>query len=558
MEADTIDVSNNTVVMQNAALTGCKQCKKCRSHNFWEIKANEIHLQDNTINFRNAYMMLCGYKISPKLNFALNKKHWRRKNGFLPPEFYTTESSGITTRIPYYINIKPNLDAHIAPHISTQPKLELHFRHMPIPQIKYDITSLISRQNQQNKCMLHSSVKIKPHANIYFTGETRNSNDPLFFYENYKKHPVKNKYQILSYKDNLYINAGYKTISNLKNTAPYTNVTKYFRTSYKSEDKAISTIDKSWTHNWKYRDIVTTEIHKVSAAQFAREVQHSSGAVITSQNFIYHDKNSDNIKFTTQLRGALKKEYPLLTNKNGSIIVFTPEVSGVISSMQDNMQFDKVLTKHNQYTANWNDEMRYPTRSHMNLAARITSILKKDQAISASISSRIWAQRNQFLKAHYAANDSSTNCDADPQNSYSSQKIAPYKLSLSGHNSIGKIELNSWLQSNKLTHPVQHQIKGAISFNQLGLEIYHGYIDHRYYQYDQDATTHTNTQYTGAAATYNITDETSLLASTRIKNHKPPQISLGIEYNIECARLAIILTKKQNLSLNISFDIPIL
>lgn len=54
---------------------------------------------------------------TPWLDFPVSS---RRKSGFLPPTFGTTATSGLEFTVPYYWNIKPNMDYTVAPRVMSR------------------------------------------------------------------------------------------------------------------------------------------------------------------------------------------------------------------------------------------------------------------------------------------------------------------------------------------------------------------------------------------------------------------------------------------------------
>ncbi len=82
----------------------------------WKFSASKIRLnfESDRGYATNAVLKVRNIPVFyfPYLNFPISDK---RKSGFLPPSFGTTNDSGFDIRIPYYLNIAPNHDATIIP-----------------------------------------------------------------------------------------------------------------------------------------------------------------------------------------------------------------------------------------------------------------------------------------------------------------------------------------------------------------------------------------------------------------------------------------------------------
>ena len=86
--------------------------------NFWRISARELHLNHDTDrgSGRNIVLKIKDIPVfyAPYFTFPLSRE---RKSGFLAPGIGKNSHGGVETRLPYYWNIAPNMDATITPRV---------------------------------------------------------------------------------------------------------------------------------------------------------------------------------------------------------------------------------------------------------------------------------------------------------------------------------------------------------------------------------------------------------------------------------------------------------
>ncbi len=86
--------------------------------NFWRISARELTLDHNTDrgSGRNIVLKIKDIPVfyAPYFTFPLSRD---RKSGFLAPGIGKNSHGGFETRLPYYWNISPNMDATITPRV---------------------------------------------------------------------------------------------------------------------------------------------------------------------------------------------------------------------------------------------------------------------------------------------------------------------------------------------------------------------------------------------------------------------------------------------------------
>ena len=101
--------------------------------NDWKIEARDINLdtRSGVGTARGMKLRFQGIPIlyAPYLSFPIGDA---RKSGILTPEIGTTRRGGNEIRVPYYLNLAPNFDATITPHLMTDRGLQLQneFRYL--------------------------------------------------------------------------------------------------------------------------------------------------------------------------------------------------------------------------------------------------------------------------------------------------------------------------------------------------------------------------------------------------------------------------------------------
>jgi len=103
------------------------------SDNSWYTQASDLRLDfaSEVGEARDAKLVFKDIPIlyTPWLDFPLSSK---RKSGFLPPIFGSTNTTGFSLLLPYYWNIAPDMDATIAPRYMSRRGLQLdgEFRYL--------------------------------------------------------------------------------------------------------------------------------------------------------------------------------------------------------------------------------------------------------------------------------------------------------------------------------------------------------------------------------------------------------------------------------------------
>lgn len=118
----------NVKHLKNASYTSC-----AADVDDWYIKTNNLELNDytRTGEATNAYVEFKGVPIlyTPWMSFSYNNQ---RKSGLLAPLWGTTSRSGFELLTPYYINIRPDMDATVATRFLSKRGVQLQgeFRYL--------------------------------------------------------------------------------------------------------------------------------------------------------------------------------------------------------------------------------------------------------------------------------------------------------------------------------------------------------------------------------------------------------------------------------------------
>nr|WP_298017316.1 LPS assembly protein LptD [uncultured Parasphingopyxis sp.] len=100
----------------------------------WYITAARVihDPETNRIRYEDARFNLFGLTIAALPSFSHPDGSEGGSTGFLVPDFRLSRSNGLEVEFPYYINLAPNRDATITPHIYTGvlPAIEAEYRHL--------------------------------------------------------------------------------------------------------------------------------------------------------------------------------------------------------------------------------------------------------------------------------------------------------------------------------------------------------------------------------------------------------------------------------------------
>ena len=108
----------NLTIMNNAAFSPCKPCKKDPERPLlWQLTAKRIDhdQQDKEIRYRDAFLEIFGFPVFYVPYLVHPDPTVKRKSGFLAPDFGTGGNVGGFVRTPYFIVLDKDKDATVAP-----------------------------------------------------------------------------------------------------------------------------------------------------------------------------------------------------------------------------------------------------------------------------------------------------------------------------------------------------------------------------------------------------------------------------------------------------------
>ena len=122
------------VVFEKGVYTACEPCRENPAKPpFWQIKAARIiHDQGtNTVYYEDARFEFFGKPIMWLPYFQHADGTVKRKSGFLTPRYMNSTEYGFGARIPYFWNVRPNIDVTFAPALLTKQGVmpDVEFRH---------------------------------------------------------------------------------------------------------------------------------------------------------------------------------------------------------------------------------------------------------------------------------------------------------------------------------------------------------------------------------------------------------------------------------------------
>lgn len=127
--------SDARYVLEEARYSPCHACVgKEKKIPFWQLAARKVMMDqaNETIRYKDAALELLGVPVFYLPYFFHPTPGASRRSGFLIPEYRQSNILGGMLRIPYYVNIKPEMDMTIAPILTSNegPILTGEFRHL--------------------------------------------------------------------------------------------------------------------------------------------------------------------------------------------------------------------------------------------------------------------------------------------------------------------------------------------------------------------------------------------------------------------------------------------
>ena len=115
-DAKRIENDSRRTVITDGSFTTCDP-----GSNAWRLEAESLELdrESGTGTARNAQLSFFGFPLlyTPWITFPLGSD---RKSGFLIPTFESSDNTGASLTVPYYLNLAPNYDATLRPRLTSR------------------------------------------------------------------------------------------------------------------------------------------------------------------------------------------------------------------------------------------------------------------------------------------------------------------------------------------------------------------------------------------------------------------------------------------------------
>lgn len=130
--ARAVRKDGQVTVLEKAVYSPCKVCNEGDTP-LWQLKAGRVthDAARKTISYQNARLELFGVPVLYAPYFEHPDPTVTRRTGFLTPTAGNNTELGNTLEIPYFIELKPNMDITLSPLLTTRegPVAKAEFRH---------------------------------------------------------------------------------------------------------------------------------------------------------------------------------------------------------------------------------------------------------------------------------------------------------------------------------------------------------------------------------------------------------------------------------------------
>lgn len=124
--------------LDEAVYSPCSICnedgKQTTKNPLWQVKAKKVTVDNNKeqITYNHSFFEVYGVPLAYSPYLSHPTPDAKRKSGILTPLYGSLGTLGSFAEIPYYVDIKPNMDATISPVITSEegPILKGEFRHL--------------------------------------------------------------------------------------------------------------------------------------------------------------------------------------------------------------------------------------------------------------------------------------------------------------------------------------------------------------------------------------------------------------------------------------------
>ncbi len=130
--ARAVREEDGVTILEKAVYSPCRVCQD-GGKPFWQFKASRIIHDEKrrTVSYRNARFEIYGVPIAFIPYFRHPDPTVKRKSGFLVPTIGNSNELGTQAEIPYFVNLRPNMDLTLSPLVTSVEGLVAkgEFRH---------------------------------------------------------------------------------------------------------------------------------------------------------------------------------------------------------------------------------------------------------------------------------------------------------------------------------------------------------------------------------------------------------------------------------------------
>lgn len=150
----------NLFIVDNVDYTPCPVCRKVKNP-MLGIYARRALLDEayREVLYRDVFINIYGVPVLYLPFFFHDIEGVSRRSGFLTPSYSESDFLGYLVKVPYYLNLKPNLDAIVSPSYSTKEGLALNVELRHLLSIgSYNLDGSI-RRSEKNDLLEENSEK---------------------------------------------------------------------------------------------------------------------------------------------------------------------------------------------------------------------------------------------------------------------------------------------------------------------------------------------------------------------------------------------------------------
>ncbi len=358
--------ADGITIFEDAHYTACRGCETRNGDPLWEL------VSDETTHDQNEHML---YHVNPRLRigghtviglpyYAHPDPSVKRKTGWLPPEFKTSDAMGFGVTVPYFWAGAPNYDLTIRPTVTTKqgPLADVEWRHRlqnGIYKIRamglYELQPEESKPDNRFRGAVQTSGNFKlGNDDVWSLGWNGTATTDKYFLDDYdydNDSIIKNDVTLTGLADRNYVQAqllNFRSASddvaqeNLPTALPYVSGEYYFDRNVAGGDLSINWSTYSITRedaNTPYTDVdhATDQVRAMAELRWRSQFISDGGIVMTPfarlRGDLYFNNNlpdgtpggSDEQSLSRVLPAAgVDFRYPLMANYSFGQSIISP------------------------------------------------------------------------------------------------------------------------------------------------------------------------------------------------------------------------------------------